>query len=111
MLWETFSFNQKFETKIYVHSKINTTINVNILLKNKYQVGNVKIMSHPRTDRILATHIIGAHAGELIGEAVTAIEAGLSAEDLSLICHAHPTLSESFKEAASLASIGETLHF
>ena len=56
-------------------------------------------------------HIIGAHAGELIGEAVTAIEAGFSAEDLSLTCHAHPTLSESMKEAASLASIGKTLHF
>ena len=73
--------------------------------------GNIKILSHPKTDRLLAVHIIGAHAGELIGEAVTAIEAGFSAEDLSLICHAHPTLSESMKEAASLASIGKTLHF
>ena len=73
--------------------------------------GNIKILSHPNTDRILAVHIIGAHAGELIGEAVTAIEAGFSAEDLSLTCHAHPTLSESMKEAASLASIGKTLHF
>ena len=73
--------------------------------------GNIKVLSHPKTDRILAVHIIGCHAGELIGEAVTAIEAGLSAEDISLICHAHPTLSESMKEAASLASIGKTLHF
>ena len=39
------------------------------------------------------------------------LEAGLSAEDIALICHAHPTLSESMKEAASLASIGKTLHF
>ncbi len=73
--------------------------------------GNIKVLSHPTNDKILAVHIIGAHAGELIGEAVTAIEAGLSAEDIALICHAHPTLSESMKEAASLASIGETLHF
>ena len=49
----------------------------------------------------MAVHIIGAHAGELIGEAVAAIEAGLTAEDIALICHAHPTLSESMKEAAS----------
>ena len=73
--------------------------------------GNIKVLSHPTNDKIIAVHIIGAHAGELIGEAVTAIEAGLSAEDIALICHAHPTLSESMKEAASLASIGKTLHF
>ncbi|MEC8099687.1 MAG: FAD-dependent oxidoreductase [Pseudomonadota bacterium] len=73
-------------------------------------VGNIKVLSHPENDRIIAVHIIGAHAGELIGEAVTAIEAGFSAEDIASICHAHPTLSESMKEAASLASIGKTLH-
>lgn len=74
-------------------------------------LGNIKVISHKKTDRILAVHIIGAHAGELISQAVTAIEAGLSAEDIALTCHAHPTLSESMKEAASLASIGKTLHF
>ena len=73
--------------------------------------GNVKVISHKKTDRVLAVHIIGAHAGELISQAVTAMEAGLSAEDIALTCHAHPTLSESMKEAASLASIGKTLHF
>ena len=74
-------------------------------------VGNIKILSHSSNDKIISTHIIGSHAGELISEAVTAIEAGLSAEDLSIICHAHPTLSESMKEAASLASIGKAIHF
>ena len=73
--------------------------------------GSIKVLSHPKNDKIIAVHIIGAHAGELIGEAATAMEAGLSAEDIALICHAHPTLSESMKEAASLASIGKTLHF
>ena len=73
--------------------------------------GNIKVLSHPKNDKIIAVHIIGAHAGELIGEAATALEAGLTAEDIALICHAHPTLSESMKEAASLASIGKTLHF
>ena len=73
--------------------------------------GTIKFLSDKDTDKVLAVHIIGAHAGELIGEAVTAIEAGLTAEDVALICHAHPTLSESMKEAASLSSIGKTLHF
>ena len=73
--------------------------------------GNIKVLSHKDTDRVLAVHIIGAHAGELITEAVTAIEAGMTAEDISMICHAHPTLSESMKEASSLASIGKALHF
>ncbi len=73
--------------------------------------GSIKFLSHKDTDKVLAVHIIGAHAGELIGEAVAAIEAGLTAEDIALICHAHPTLSESMKEAASLSSIGKTLHF
>ena len=74
-------------------------------------VGSIKFLSDKDNDKVLAVHIIGAHAGELIGEAVAAIEAGLTAEDISLICHAHPTLSESMKEAASLSSIGKTLHF
>ena len=74
-------------------------------------VGNIKLLSHKENDKVLAVHIIGAHAGEIIGEAVAAIEAGLTAEDIALICHAHPTLSESMKEAASLSSIGKTLHF
>ncbi len=74
-------------------------------------IGSIKFLSDKDSDKVLAVHIIGAHAGELIGEAVTAIEAGLTAEDIALICHAHPTLSESMKEAASLSSIGQTLHF
>tara|TARA_A100001011_G_scaffold9524_1_gene10657 strand:+ start:340 stop:1746 length:1407 start_codon:yes stop_codon:yes gene_type:complete len=73
--------------------------------------GTIKFLSDKDTDKVLAVHIIGAHAGELIGEAVAAIEAGLTAEDIALICHAHPTLSESMKEAASLSSTGQTLHF
>ena len=44
--------------------------------------GMVKILSHADTDRILGVHVIGASAGELIGEAVLAIELGASAEDL-----------------------------
>jgi len=72
--------------------------------------GMVKIYSHKDSDKILGAHIMGEHAGELIGEFVVSIEMGASAEDIALICHAHPTLSESIKEAASIASYGQTIH-
>lgn len=62
--------------------------------------GRVKILADASTDRILGVHIIGPRAGELIAEAATAIEFGASAEDLARTCHAHPTLSETVKEAA-----------
>jgi dihydrolipoamide dehydrogenase len=72
--------------------------------------GMVKIYSHKESGKILGAHIMGEHAGELIGEFVVSIEMGASAEDIALICHAHPTLSESIKEAASVASYGKTIH-
>lgn len=62
--------------------------------------GFVKILADDETDRILGVHIIGAHAGDLIAEAVAAIEFGASSEDLARTCHAHPTLSEIMREAA-----------
>ncbi len=62
--------------------------------------GKVKMLADAETDRILGVHIIGARAGDLIAEAVTAIEFGASSEDLARTCHAHPTLSETLREAA-----------
>ena len=62
--------------------------------------GFVKVLADAQTDRILGVHILGAGAGELIGEAVVIMEFGGSAEDLARICHAHPTMSEAVKEAA-----------
>jgi len=62
--------------------------------------GFVKFLADERTDRILGVHIIGPMASELIAEAVVAMEFGAAAEDIALICHAHPSLSESMKEAA-----------
>ena len=53
-----------------------------------------------KTDRILGAHLIGPHAGELIGEIGVAMEFGASAEDIARTCHAHPTFSEAVKEAA-----------
>lgn len=61
--------------------------------------GFVKVLACKETDKILGAHIIGPNAGEMISEAVIAIEYGASSEDLARTCHAHPTLSEAFKEA------------
>jgi len=62
--------------------------------------GFVKVISKAVTDEILGVHIIGPFAGELIAEAVVAMEFRGSAEDIGMICHAHPSLSEALKDAA-----------
>ncbi|MEM6794574.1 MAG: dihydrolipoyl dehydrogenase [Acidobacteriota bacterium] len=62
--------------------------------------GQVKILAHAETDRVLGVHIIGPHAGDLIAEAAVAMEYGASSEDIARSCHAHPTLAETVKEAA-----------
>jgi dihydrolipoamide dehydrogenase len=72
--------------------------------------GFVKILADAVTDEVLGVHIIGPMASELIAEAVTIMEFKGAAEDIARICHAHPTLSESLKEAA-LAVDKRTLNF
>jgi len=72
--------------------------------------GQVKFIADKETDRILGVHIIGPNAGEMISEAVLAMEYGASCEDIGRTCHAHPTLSEAFKEAA-MATYGKAIHF
>ncbi len=62
--------------------------------------GLVKVLADAKTDRILGVHIIGPFASELIQEAVVAMEFAASSEDIARIVHAHPSLSESFHEAA-----------
>ncbi len=62
--------------------------------------GQVKIIAHAETDRILGVHMVGANVSELIAECVVAMEFHASSEDLARICHAHPTLSEAVHEAA-----------
>jgi len=71
--------------------------------------GKVKLLAHAETDRVLGVHIIGAHAGDLIAEAVAAMAFGATAEDIALTVHAHPTLAEAVREAA-LAVHGRALH-
>jgi dihydrolipoamide dehydrogenase len=62
--------------------------------------GFCKIVSATDDDEILGVHIIGPMAGELIAEAVLALEYSASTEDLQRTMHAHPTLSEALHEAA-----------
>jgi dihydrolipoamide dehydrogenase len=71
--------------------------------------GFVKILADKETDRVLGVHIIGPRAGDLIAEAVLAIEFGASSEDIARSSHAHPTLAEVVKEAA-FAVDGRAIH-
>jgi len=71
--------------------------------------GFVKILADKKTDRVLGVHIIGSAAGEMIAEAVLGLEYGASSEDFARTCHAHPTLSEAFKEAA-MATYNKPIH-
>lgn len=71
--------------------------------------GLVKFIADKETDRILGIHIAGPNAGEMIAEGVLAIEYGASCEDIARTCHAHPTLSEAFKEAA-MATYDKAIH-
>jgi dihydrolipoyl dehydrogenase len=71
--------------------------------------GLVKIIADKAHDEILGVHIVGPMAGELIAEAVLAIEFQASVEDLQRTVHAHPTLSEAVHEAA-LAADKHAIH-
>jgi dihydrolipoamide dehydrogenase len=65
--------------------------------------GFAKVIAAVDDDSILGVHIIGPMAGELIGEAVLAMEYSATTEDLQRTIHAHPTLSEALHEAALAA--------
>ncbi|HEX3913636.1 MAG TPA: dihydrolipoyl dehydrogenase [Steroidobacteraceae bacterium] len=62
--------------------------------------GMAKIVSAKDDDEVLGVHVIGPMAGELIAEAVLAMEYSASTEDIQRTIHAHPTLSEALHEAA-----------
>jgi dihydrolipoamide dehydrogenase len=72
--------------------------------------GMVKMLADAKTDEILGVHVVGPMASELIAEACVAMAFKASSEDIARICHAHPSLSESTKEAA-LAVDKRTLNF
>jgi dihydrolipoamide dehydrogenase len=71
--------------------------------------GVTKVLVDPDTERILGVGLCGPGAGELIAEAVVAIEMGANATDLKLSIHPHPTLSETIMEAAE-AFYGQCTH-
>ena len=62
--------------------------------------GFVKTLAHGETDQILGVHILGPRAGDVIAEAVTAMEFGALSEDIARGFHAHPTLAEALRESA-----------
>lgn len=62
--------------------------------------GFVKVLADATTDEVLGVHIVGPDAGNMIAEAAIAMEFSASAEDIARTCHAHPTLSEVFRQAA-----------
>jgi len=62
--------------------------------------GLTKLVVDAATSRVLGVGIVGPGAGELIAEASLAVETAVTAEDLALTIHAHPTLSEGLMEAA-----------
>ena len=72
--------------------------------------GMVKIISSKEDDEILGVHIVGPMAGELISEAVLALEFSASTEDIQRTIHAHPSLAEAVHEA-SLAVDNKALNF
>lgn len=72
--------------------------------------GFVKVLADETTDEVLGVHMIGPRTADMIAEAVVAMEFRASAEDISRICHAHPTFTESLKEAALDATGKRALH-
>ncbi len=65
--------------------------------------GLTKVLFDKESKRIIGAGIVGPNAGELIAEAVLALEMGADAEDIGLTIHPHPTLSETFNFAAEMA--------
>jgi dihydrolipoyl dehydrogenase len=71
--------------------------------------GLTKLVLEAKTGRVLGVGIAGSGAGELIAEGALAIEMGATAEDMKLVIHPHPTLSESVMEAAEVF-FGQSTH-
>ncbi len=72
--------------------------------------GFVKVLTDELTDEILGVHMIGPRCADMIAEAVVAMEYRASAEDIARMSHAHPTFTESFKEACLDATGKRALH-
>ncbi|AEF53114.1 dihydrolipoyl dehydrogenase [Marinomonas posidonica] len=66
--------------------------------------GKTKLIYDEASERVLGAGVVGAHAGELLGELTLAIEFGATLEDIALTIHAHPSLHESVGLAAELGA-------
>jgi dihydrolipoamide dehydrogenase len=73
------------------------------------EVGFVKVVAESRFGRVLGVHMVGRHVGELLAEAVLALDLEATLDEMTSVIHAHPTLSESVGEA-SLAAMGLALN-
>ena len=71
--------------------------------------GLTKIVTAGKDQRIVGVHIVGPQASELIAEATLAMRLEATAEDVAATIHAHPTLAETFREAA-LSALGRPIH-
>lgn len=72
--------------------------------------GLTKLVIDPESEHLLGVGMVGPGAGELIAEATLALEMGANATDVGLTIHPHPTLSETFKEAADMLH-GTATHY
>ncbi|MBN8701502.1 MAG: dihydrolipoyl dehydrogenase [Bacteroidetes bacterium] len=72
--------------------------------------GLIKVLADEATDEILGVHMIGPRVADMIAEAVVAMEYRASAEDITRMSHAHPTYTESFREACLDATGKRALH-
>ncbi|MCC5841451.1 MAG: dihydrolipoyl dehydrogenase [Opitutales bacterium] len=95
-LTEKMAADQKRDVKI---GKFNLMANGRAIAQDATD-GMVKVIADAKTDRLLGVAIIAAGASEMIANAVAHMTYGGSAEDLGRTVHAHPTISESLKEAA-----------
>ena len=71
--------------------------------------GLVKVIGDEKTDLLLGFHMVGPSAGDMVSEAALALEMGATLEDIALTQHAHPTIAETFMEAAEHAH-GKAIH-
>jgi dihydrolipoamide dehydrogenase len=72
--------------------------------------GFIKVLTDKKTDEILGVHMIGPRAADMIAEAVVAMEYKASAEDIARMSHAHPTITEAFREACLAATGNRAIH-
>ena len=102
--WAGYSEKELNENKIqYIKSVFPWSASGRAMSVNATN-GLTKILTTPEKDKILGIGIVGDNAGDLIGEAMLAIEMRAVPEDIGLTIHAHPTLSETLANAAEILS-------